>query len=257
MQSLTAKFEELRRSGEKALVLFVTAGDQPIEDLPDVLNFLEDAGADVIEVGIPFSDPFGEGPTIQASSQRSLDRGVNPQLVLDSVAKAHPSIPVVTMGYYNPVLRFGLENFARESHAAGVTGTIISDLIPDEADAWCRASAENHLETIFLAAPTSTEGRLKQVAERSTGFVYAVSRTGVTGAESSVPQDVPTFVQRIRSFTEKPICVGFGISNAAQAKEVARIADGIVVGSALVAAADHSTDEALALAVSLRNALDT
>jgi tryptophan synthase alpha chain len=234
VKRLSDQFSQLRARGEKALVLFVTAGDQPLQQLPDLIAALTEGGADVVEVGIPFSDPFGEGPTIQASSQRALDRGVNARNILDAIACAPKAIPIVTMGYYNPVLRFGLQAFARASAEAGASGTIISDLIPDESAAWCEASRQAGIDTIFLAAPTSTPQRIEEVARRSTGFVYAVSRTGVTGAESQIPDDVSSLVERIRNLTDKPICVGFGISKPEHVQMVCRVADGAVVGSALV-----------------------
>lgn len=154
--------------------------------------------------------------------------------ILEALGNVSLDIPIVTMGYYNPVLRFGMEEFARRSAAAGVTGTIISDLIPDEAAAWGKASEDHGLETIFLAAPTSTDARIEEVARRSTGFVYAVSRTGVTGAESSVPPEVRGLVEKIRAHTSRPICVGFGISKPEHVRMVCEVADGAVVGSALV-----------------------
>jgi tryptophan synthase alpha chain len=231
---IASRFAELAARQEKALVLFVTAGDQPLEQLPSVLECLEDAGADLIEVGIPFSDPFGEGKTIQASSQRALDAGATPLAILDSLAKAHKAVPHVTMGYYNTVLRYGLREFARRAAEAGSSGTIISDLVPDEGDDWCRASAEFGLDTIFLAAPTSTEARVDEVARRSTGFVYAVSRTGVTGAGQEAPPEVVNLVRRIKMRTAKPVCVGFGISRPEHVRMVCQVADGAVVGSSLV-----------------------
>ncbi|RYG24898.1 tryptophan synthase subunit alpha [bacterium] len=234
MTALAQKFETLRAKGEKALVLFVTAGDPPLNELPDVLSALAEGGADVIEVGIPFSDPFGEGPTIQASSQRALDTGATPAAILQAIRQAHIDVPTVTMGYYNPVLRYGLENYAREGASAGVSGTIISDLVPDEADAWCAASDSAGIDTIFLVAPTSTDQRIREVAERSTGFVYVVSRTGVTGSENAVPTDVTSLVRRVSSLTDRPICVGFGISTPDHVRMVCQFADGAVVGSALV-----------------------
>jgi tryptophan synthase alpha chain len=224
----------LREKKEAALVLFITAGDQPLEDLPELLCLLQDAGADVIEVGVPFSDPFGEGPTIQQSSQRALERGVTPTTILRTIKDSGVSVPLVTMGYYNPVLRLGLENYARLSSESGSSGTIVSDLVPDESDPWCAACAANSIDTIFLVAPTSSETRIRQVAERSTGFVYVVSRTGVTGAENQVPEDVGALVQKVRSLTDKPVCVGFGVSNPEHVRRVCRFADGAVVGSALV-----------------------
>jgi tryptophan synthase alpha chain len=231
---LASRFAWLRERKDKALILFLTAGDQPLDELPELLATLEQGGADVIEVGIPFSDPFGEGPTIQASSQRSLDRGTTPVAILAAIERSSVAVPVVTMGYYNPVLRMGLSRFAEASRDAGVSGTIVSDLIPDEASDWCDASARAGLDTIFLAAPTSTPERISEVAHRSTGFVYAVSRTGVTGAENQVPTDVASLVDRIRRETALPICVGFGISKPEHVRLVCQVADGAVVGSALV-----------------------
>jgi tryptophan synthase alpha chain len=232
--TIQQKFESLRSRGEKALVCFFTAGDQPLEDLPKIVELLETSGADIIEIGIPFSDPFGEGPTIQASSQRALENGASLTKILAAIAQCKADIPLVTMGYYNPVLRFGLENYAKESAASGVTGTIISDLVPDEAADWDQASANHHLETIYLVAPTSTELRIEQVTTQSTGFVYVVSRTGVTGAESSVPLEISSLVRRVKAQTPKPVCVGFGISTPAHVKLVCQEADGAVVGSAIV-----------------------
>ena len=214
--------------------MFFTAGDQPLDDLPGILDTLTEGGADVIEVGIPFSDPFGEGPTIQSSSQRSLDAGATPTKILQAIASASPQAPVVTMGYYNPILRFGLREFTHASRMAGVCGTIVSDLIPDESDAWCDASAAEGIDTIFLVAPTSTEERISEVSRRSTGFVYAVSRTGVTGAENQVPQDVSTLVELVQGLTDRPVCVGFGISKPEHVRMVCEVADGAVVGSFLV-----------------------
>lgn len=234
--TLTQKFAELAGRGEKALVCFFTAGDQPLDDLPRIVALLEEAGADAVEIGIPFSDPFGEGPTIQASSQRALDNGATVSKILDAISKCNASIPLVTMGYYNPVLRTGLADYAELSKKAGCTGTIISDLIPDEADDWDRASADAGIETIYLCAPTSTSERIAQVASRSTGFIYAVSRTGVTGAESEVPPEVTDLVSRVRALTNKPVCVGFGISKPEHVRLVCSVADGAVVGSALVKA---------------------
>jgi len=219
---------------EKALVLFLTAGDQPLDQLPEIVSALEEGGADVIEMGIPFSDPFGEGPTIQASSQRALDNGVTPRKILSAVSTIHAKVPIVTMGYYNPILRYGLAEFALASRSAGVTGTIVSDLVPDEAEAWCSASLSVGIDTIFLVAPTSTEQRIDEVCARATGFVYAVSRTGVTGAENQVPPDVAALVGRIKAKTNKPVCVGFGISTPAHVSMVCQVADGAVVGSYLV-----------------------
>ncbi len=243
MNTLRDRFAWLKARNEKALVLFVTAGDPSLDELPAILEALAEAGADVLEVGIPFSDPFGEGPTIQASSQRALDRGVSPRSILDAISKTKLDIPIVTMGYYNPVLRTGLETFAKASAEAGVAGTIISDLVPDEAEAWGKASGAAGLDTIFLVAPTSTEKRIEEVCHRTTGFVYAVSRTGVTGAENQVPADVQGLVNRIKQQTDCPVCVGFGVSKPEHVRMVCEVADGAVVGSWLVDLLAREWDE--------------
>src|SRR5688572_21142037 len=172
MPSLGERFATLRGRNEKALVLFVTAGDQPLAELPLLLETLSDAGADVIEVGIPFSDPFGEGPTIQASSQRALDAGATPEGILKAMSRWEPKVPLLTMGYYNPILRFGLQEFADASVRSGSSATIVSDLVPGEADEWREACRRAGLDTVFLAAPTSSPNRIDAVARHSTGFVY-------------------------------------------------------------------------------------
>lgn len=232
--TISEKFAELKSRGEKALVCFFTAGDQPLDELPSIVALLEENGADIIEIGIPFSDPFGEGPTIQASSQRALDHGASLSAIMGAISQCKASIPLVTMGYYNPILRFGLEEFAIKSHEVGSAGTIISDLVPDEAKAWDDASKAAGIETIYLVAPTSTDQRIHEVANQTTGFVYVVSRTGVTGAESSVPPEVSGLVKKVKSLTDKPACVGFGISTPDHVRMVCQEADGAVVGSALV-----------------------
>lgn len=228
------RFAELAQRNEKALVLFVTAGDPDLDQLPAILETLQEAGADLIEVGIPFSDPIADGPTIQASSQRALDRGVSPAAILRTLAETTLDIPIITMGYTNTMMRSGEAAFAQALQHAGVNGTIVSDLTPEEATDWIIASHEAGLDTVFLAAPTSTDDRLDVVCARATGFVYAISRTGVTGAESSVPAEVDELVARIKARTDLPVCVGFGISTPEHVRMVCQVADGAVVGSWLV-----------------------
>lgn len=234
MTPLAAKFAALEARGEKALVLFVTAGDPALEYLPGVLQALEEGGADIIEVGLPFSDPIADGPTIQSASQRALDRGVTPAGVLETLRQCSLETPLVAMGYYNTILRSGLQESAQALTNAGISGTIISDLTPEESTPWCEASHALGLDTVFLAAPTSTDERLAEVCRRATGFVYTVSRTGVTGASSSASTDAIDLVGRLRSCSDLPICVGFGISTPADVSKVCRFADGAVVGSSLV-----------------------
>jgi tryptophan synthase alpha chain len=234
MSILSAQFDKLKAKNEKALVLFVTAGDPPLDQLSAILAALEEGGADVIELGIPFSDPIADGPTIQASSQRALDSGVTPTAVLETLGKVKLAVPVVLMGYYNPVLKAGLSKFAEKAYKSGASATIMCDITPDEAGPWIEASRHAGLDNVFLAAPTSTDERLDAVCAASTGFVYAVSRTGVTGALETVPEDVQTLVGRLKSRTQLPVCVGFGISKPEHVKSVCRVADGAVIGSWLV-----------------------
>lgn len=234
MNPLQVRFAELRENGEKALVAFVTAGDPALDQLVPILHALEDAGVDVIEIGIPFSDPIADGPVIQAASQRALDRGVTTEAVLQTVSQFTGKTPLVAMGYLNPMLRIGLDEFARRAKDAGFSGVIVCDLIPEEGEAWSRAAAAHNLSTIYLAAPTSTDARLELVARETTGFVYSVSRTGVTGSGATLSDGATAMVGRIREKTTLPICIGFGISRPEHVRLVCQEADGAVVGSMIV-----------------------
>lgn len=235
MTRIQETFSRLKSEGRKALIPFVTAGDPPLDELGPILRALEEAGADMIEVGIPFSDPIADGPTIQASSQRALDRGVTPREVISAMKSSGVSVPLVAMGYLNPMMAMGLPVFAREVKAAGAEGVIVCDLTPDEeSEEWNQAAEEGGLDRIYLAAPTSTDQRIDAVCAKGTGFVYAVSRTGVTGAGSQVPPEVASLVNKIKARTELPVCVGFGISRPEHVKMVCQAADGAVVGSSLV-----------------------
>lgn len=234
MSPISARFAELRERGEKALVLFVTAGDPDLAELPAILDALTEAGADLIELGLPFSDPIADGPTIQASSQRALERGVTTDAVFDALHRAACPTPVLLMGYLNPILRRGYERFARQAVDAGASGTIVCDVIPEEGHDWNAAAHAAGLDTIYLAAPTSTDERLDAVCQASSGFVYAVSRTGVTGASSDVPPEARRLVGLLKERTSLPVCVGFGISRPEHVRAVCEVADGAVVGSWLV-----------------------
>jgi tryptophan synthase alpha chain len=237
-------FDRLRASNEGALVNFITAGDPSIKHTADLIVTLADAGADVIELGIPYSDPLADGPSIQASSQRALDRGVTPPMVLDMVrqARERTDVPLVLMTSYNLVLRSGLTKFAHDAHMAGADGTILTDLPPEEAAHWKSASENEGLSTIFLVAPTSTPIRIQTIADNTTGFVYCVSRTGVTGARTEMAAELAQFLQSIRAKTDKPLCVGFGVSTPQHVHEVIGMADGAVIGSALVDFLFHNAD---------------
>lgn len=231
--TLAECFDRLKKKDEKALVLFVTAGDPTLEDLPEILDALQEGGADVIEIGVPFSDPIADGPVIQASSHRALQRGVTPDAVLKALAKCNLCVPVVLMGYYNTVLAMGADAFANSARDAGVTGMIVCDLVPEEAADWKPVANDAGIDTVFLAAPTSTDERIAEIAAVSTGFVYAVSRTGVTGMG---PQDSATnyLVTRLRVKTTLPVMIGFGISSPETVRDACRQADGAIIGSWLV-----------------------
>ena len=233
---LDSTFARLKAAGEGALVTFITAGDPSVEGTPSLAALLAESGADILELGIPYSDPLADGPSIQASSQRALDRGVTPETVLQMVRdiRALSEVPIVLMTSYNLALRYGLERFAGAFSEAGADGAILTDLPPEEAAPW-KAAAEKHgMATIFLVAPTSTPERIALIAQNTTGFVYCVSRTGVTGARTELPPELKALLARVRSATDKPLCVGFGVSRPEHVAQVIEIADGAVIGSALV-----------------------
>ena len=236
---LDLMFERLRSENAAALVTFVTVGD-PWPDskrTADLIVSLAEAGSDVVELGIPYSDPQADGPSIQAASQRALEGGVNPPFCLDVVrlVRQRSQVPIVLMTYYNPVLRCGLAQFASDSHAAGADGFIITDLPPEEAGPWLSEANREGLATIFLLAPTSTDERIAAVADKmNAGFVYCVSRTGVTGARRDIPEELAALIARIRVATPLPVCVGFGITTSEHVAKISSVADGAVIGSALV-----------------------
>ena len=253
--ALAERFAALRAEGRKALVCYATAGHpDPAQSLA-LLRGLERAGADVIEVGVPFSDPLADGPVIQQSSQRAIEHGVTFASTLELIAEARLSVPVVLFSYLNPVMAAGPDALRRAA-AAGVHGILITDL-PVGAD---RAREDwlgsGPLAFVRLVAPTTPAARMSEIARNGGGFVYLISRLGVTGEQSDIAQSLPATVQRLRDATSLPICVGFGISTPEQAAQVARISDGVVVGSAIVRAAERSVDAAVALTASLRQALD-
>jgi tryptophan synthase alpha chain len=220
-----------------SLVAYVTCGDPDLATTRDVVLAAIDAGAAVIELGVPFSDPVADGPVIQRASQRALQHGVSLADVLKLAAEVRQhsqSVGLIVFSYLNPVLRMGLQNFCRIARHAGIDGALITDLPVEESSDYIREMRRNQLATIFLAAPTSTDERLKRIAEASIGFVYAVSRTGVTGARQQLPEDARKLVSRVRNFTKLPVAVGFGISTAQQFAAVGEFADAAVIGSAIV-----------------------
>lgn len=245
MSRIDTAFQRASGEGRAAFVPFLTAG------FPDEDKFLENARAllevaDVLEVGLPYSDPLGDGPTIQRSSEKVLAQGMTTQKTLNLICELRKTSDkaIVMMTYYNPIYCYerGEVGFAEDLKAAGADGVILPDLPPDEGDTLIQAARENDLDTVFLVAPTSTEARLRLVTQACRGFIYAVSVTGVTGARDALSADVPNLVSRIKAVSDLPVAVGFGVSNAQTAKPVAAVADGVVVGSALIAGLEQNRD---------------
>jgi tryptophan synthase alpha chain len=233
---IAARLAQCKAEGRPAFVAFLTAGDPSLDRTVSAALELEAAGVDVLELGVPFSDPLADGPVIQRSSERALSRGVTLARVLDVVREIRKKsqLPLVLFSYLNPLLQRGLERVAAEAARAGVDGVLVTDLPPEEAEAWIAAARAAELDTIFLASPTSPDDRLRRVAEASRGFVYAISRTGVTGERQALSDDARPLVARLRALTRVPVALGFGISTPEQVKEAAAAADAVVVGSALV-----------------------
>ncbi len=249
------RFRDLRESGRKALVCYATAGHPDRVRSLELLQGLQDAGADVIEVGVPFSDPLADGPVIQASSQTAIDGGMTFEGALTLVEEAALQIPVVLFGYLNPFLAAGPDCLDRVA-SAGCDGVLITDLPVGADPVLERRFADSSLAFVRLVAPTTPPERMRLIASKGSGFVYLISRLGVTGMQSEVSSDLGATVDRLRSATALPICVGFGVTDARQAATVAGFADGVVVGSAIVKAADASVASAVALARSLRAGID-
>jgi len=238
---IESRFRELRERQAKGLVVYLTAGDPTLEATVDLLAALDRAGVDVIELGVPFSDPLADGPVIQRASERALKAGTTLRRILEQFPRWRESVqaPVILFSYYNPILQYGLEKFARDAAQAGVDGALAVDLSPEEAAPYVSVLRAQNLDTVFLASPTSTDARLEQASKLSTGFLYLVSRTGVTGERSEISSSVRPLVERARQHTLLPLAVGFGISNPAQVREVQSVADAAVVGSAVV----HAIEE--------------
>ena len=253
--AIARQFAELRDAARKAFVPYVTAGHpDPVRSVA-LLQGLESAGADIIEVGVPFSDPLADGAVIQASSQRALEQGVNFDQVLRIISDARLTVPVVLFSYLNPLLRGG-DDALRRAADAGAHGVLVTDLplgADPEREAWF---ANGPLDFIRLVAPTTPSERMGRIASTGQGFVYLISRLGVTGEQASLSAELPAAATRLRAATSLPLCIGFGIANAAQARAAAALADGVVVGSAIVRAADTSVEAAVALATELRRGID-
>lgn len=235
MSRIAASFARLNREGRKGFIPFITAGDPDLQTTGEILKELAQAGATLIELGVPFSDPMADGPTIQRASERALKHDFGLPEIFAAVAGAKLEVPVVLFSYFNPLLRYGIEQLSRSARAAGIDGVLITDLSPEESSEISAALRREELDMIFLVAPTSTDARLSLIAERASGFIYAVSRAGVTGAQSEMSSDAERLVRRVRKVSDLPVAVGFGISSAQQVASVWSYAEAAVVGSAIVA----------------------
>ncbi len=237
MTRIEETFAQLRAEGHRALVPFIVAGDPDLATTHDLIVELARSGAGLIELGVPFSDPMADGPIIQKASERALRNSFGMRDILETVARARQQtgVPIVLFSYYNPLLRFGLERLVEGSKAAGVDGVLVTDLTPEESGEFARNLAESGLDMIYLVAPTSSDERLQMIAARASGFIYAVSRTGVTGTRLEMSGDAQRLVSRVRRITDLPVAVGFGVSNQQHVAEASQYADAVVVGSAIVA----------------------
>jgi len=251
MTRIDATFDRLRAEGKKAFVAYMMAGDPDEAKSMDILRAMPDAGVDIIELGLPFTDPMADGPTIQLAGQRALNAGMTLQKVLDMATefrRENDTTPIVLMGYYNPIYSRGVDKFLADAKAAGIDGLIVVDLPPEEDDELCIPAQKAGLNFIRLATPTTDDKRLPKVLQNTSGFVYYVSITGITGSAEAQADDVAPEVARIKAQTDLPVIVGFGIKTPDTAKAIASVADGSVVGSAIVAeiASGKSTEEVAA-----------
>jgi tryptophan synthase alpha chain len=257
MSRIEKKFREVLGRQGKAFIPYIMAGDPNLGRTRELVGILEECGADIIELGVPFSDPLADGPTIQKAAQRALGEGVTMSRVIGLVGSLREStqIPIVLMTYYNLIFRYGEESFVRDASAAGVDGIIVPDLPPDEAGVLLSHSKKAGFDIIFLVAPTSTGERIKKVAAMSRGFIYYVSITGITGSKLSVDPSIGSHIAKVRETGRKPVAVGFGISTPEEASQIARIADGVIVGSAIVKRVEDTDEELKRYLNSLRQAI--
>ena len=237
MGRIEAAFSELKREGKPGFIPFITAGDPDLDTTAELLVELANSGASVIELGVPFSDPMADGPVIQRASERALRHGFGlPEIfATTSAVRARIETPLVLFSYFNPLLQYGVDKLARDARQAGIDGILVTDLTPEESQEFAAALKLNELDMIFLVAPTSTDDRLRLISGHASGFVYAVSRAGVTGARENLSSEAELLVARLRKFSSLPVAVGFGISSAEQVAQTLRYADAAVVGSAIVA----------------------
>ncbi|MDD5773288.1 MAG: tryptophan synthase subunit alpha [bacterium] len=245
MGRIEDKFQNLKTNGRKAFIAYIMAGDPDFGTTEKLVLELEKQGVDLIELGVPFSDPLADGPTIQAAGQRALASGTTLSGILDLVYKVRNKvqIPIILMSYFNPIYHYGVSDFLHDAKLKGVDGLIIPDLALEESKETVDLAEKNGIDLIFLIAPTSSLERIKKISDISSGFIYYVSLTGVTGVRESLVKEVGQFVNKIKKFTKKPVCVGFGVSTKEQVKELLKYSDGVIVGSAIVKKVEEGRDE--------------
>ena len=244
MSRISDTFAELKRAGRGGFIPFITAGDPDLATTELLLVELAKAGADIIELGVPFSDPVADGEVIQRASERALRNGVTVHDALTCArnVREHIEVPIILFSYFNPLLQFGGERLAIAANEAGIDGVLVTDLIPEEAESWTQTLLGQGLDLIFLVAPTTSDERLAHIAQQARGFIYAVSRAGVTGARDQMTRDAEALVKRVRAVSDLPVAVGFGISTLEQVRAVWRFADAAVVGSAIVREIENLRD---------------
>ncbi len=254
---ISETFRRVRSEGKKAFIPYVMSGDPSLEKTAELVLLFEECGADIVELGVPFSDPLADGPTIQRSAERALKSGTTLKDVISLVARlrGRTNIPLVIMTYFNPVYRYGEERFITDAKNAGVDGVIVPDLPPEEAGSFIRTSRRHQLDTIFLIAPTSTEHRIKKVIASSTGFIYYVALTGTTGATLLLDGSMDILIAHVRKYTDSPVAVGFGVSTPDNASHVARLSDGVIVGSAIIKRIHENPETLRDYLLSLRQAI--
>ena len=257
MNRIEKVFKKLKAGNKKAFIPYVMAGDPSLERTGEIVLLLEKCGADVVELGVPFTDPLADGPTIQRAAERALKNGVTLRKIIGFVKelRLRTQVPLLLMTYYNPIFKYGEEAFVRDAVDAGVDGIIVPDLPPDEAEGLMITARKADFATVFLLAPTSTEDRMKKVARASRGFIYYVSMTGITGSRLLVDNSLRESLSCLRRITDKPICVGFGVSNPEEAKSVSELADGVIVGSAIVKRINESAEDLEEFVAELRRAI--
>jgi tryptophan synthase alpha chain len=257
MSRIQRSFKRLKKAGKKAFIPYIMTGDPSLEKTKEVVRLFEECGADIVELGVPFSDPLADGPTIQRASERALAQNVTLRTTISLVRELRHDtrVPIVIMTYFNPIFRYGTRDFISDAHDSGIDGVIIPDLPPDEAGDFIRQARSSSLDTIFLLAPTSTDDRIKRVARASSGFIYYVSMTGITGSTLHVDQSMKILIGKIKNLSGKPVAVGFGVSNPDEASYVSGLSDGVIVGSALVKKLHEAPEKLRNFLMDLRTAI--